>query len=146
MLGPVSGKISHPSANDGGAQWPSLAVSKVTKVPYASPLIAATRRECLEPVRLLIKAGAELDWQDNEGKTALFHAVRMRHVEVLAALIKGKAAVDIPDRALFTPLNARLLLDGAEVGATTSGGHLCAAQPVGCGAAGAPRRLTAQQR
>ena len=62
----------------------------------------------------------------------------------MATLCVPRAAAD--GGALFTPLNARLLLDGAEVGATTSGGHLCAAQPVGCGAAGAPRRLTAQQR
>ena len=50
------------------------------------------------------------------------------------------------DEGAFTPANARLLLDGTEVAAVASGGHLCAAQPVGCGVRGAARRLSVQMR
>lgn len=50
------------------------------------------------------------------------------------------------DAALFTPENSLLLLDGAEVMAVADGGHLCAQQPVGCGAAGAPRQLSVRPR
>ena len=48
--------------------------------------------------------------------------------------------------ALFTPASHQLLLDGHEVLAIAAGGHLCAAQPLGCGANGSARRLSAQKR
>jgi alpha-L-rhamnosidase len=48
--------------------------------------------------------------------------------------------------ALFTPESHQLLLDGREVPAIATGGHLCAAQTLGCGAGGLARHLSAQQR
>jgi hypothetical protein len=50
------------------------------------------------------------------------------------------------DAGLFTPTAHALLLDGVEAIAIASGGHLCLAEPVGCGAAGAPRALLAKPR
>jgi hypothetical protein len=51
------------------------------------------------------------------------------------------------DTMLYTPRTTRLMLDGAEVeSVVTDGGHMCAAQPVGCGGNGASRKLTAQLR
>jgi len=48
------------------------------------------------------------------------------------------------DGTLYTPRTHRLLLDGLEVAAVANGGHLCAAAPIGCGANGATRELTAR--
>lgn len=50
------------------------------------------------------------------------------------------------DAAVFLPETHALLLDGAEARAVASGGHLCLAAPVGCGAAGAPRQLAVRAR
>ena len=51
------------------------------------------------------------------------------------------------DKLRYTPETHRLLLDGNEVAASpTAGGHLCTAGPVGCGANGAARALTAVAR
>jgi len=47
---------------------------------------------------------------------------------------------------LLTPQSTRLLLDGSEVPAVNSGGHLCASDGFSCGTGGAPRRLSAQSR
>ena len=44
----------------------------------------------------------------------------------------------------LTPSASSLLLDGSAVESEVWGGHLCASAPVGCGAGGEPRRLTAQ--
>ena len=41
------------------------------------------------------------------------------------------------------PRKTRLLLDGVEIPSATHGGHLCGVHGVGCGAGGAPRRLSA---
>ena len=45
-----------------------------------------------------------------------------------------------------TPRSHLLRLDGEEVAAVPSGGHLCAAAPVGCGVGGAPRVLSLHPR
>jgi hypothetical protein len=47
---------------------------------------------------------------------------------------------------LYTLSTTQLLLDGVQVSGVTSGTHLCVAEPVGCGASGAARRLTAAVR
>jgi hypothetical protein len=79
-------------------------------------------------------------------------------VNVTAAA--GVLDVHVPCGALATlclPRSARdsvsrvapptsLLLDGSEVPAVASGGHLCAARALSCGAGGAPRRLRRAQR
>jgi len=62
----------------------------------------------------------------------------------------SRAALCLPrtaqDEGLLSPQSTVLLLDGEETHAVMSGGHLCASRVVGCGAAGAARRLTAQPR
>jgi len=50
------------------------------------------------------------------------------------------------DEVPYTPQSHELFLDGIEVPAVDSGGHLCAASTVGCGAAHAPRQLGAVLR
>ena len=50
------------------------------------------------------------------------------------------------DAGLFVPATHALLLDGREAPAVASGGHLCLREPIGCGAAGAPRQLRVQPR
>ena len=56
-----------------------------------------------------------------------------------ATLCMPRAASDA--RHAHDPVPMRLVMDGNEVQSVVSGGHLCAAEPVGCGAAGAPRQL-----
>lgn len=61
-----------------------------------------------------------------------------------ALLCAPRAAAD-PEP--FSPQAYALLLDGVEApGARLDGGHLCLAEPVGCGAAGAARQLRVQSR
>jgi hypothetical protein len=50
------------------------------------------------------------------------------------------------DSGLYATATHRLLLDGDEVAAVDAGGHLCCAEALGCGAGGAPRRLSARLR
>jgi hypothetical protein len=50
------------------------------------------------------------------------------------------------DATLYTPETHLLLLDGIEVSAVATGTHLCASEPLGCGPAGAPRRLSTKPR
>ena len=49
-------------------------------------------------------------------------------------------------KTLLTPRSTRLLLDGSEIAAVASGGHLCASHLLGCGQGGAPRQLSAEPR
>ena len=55
---------------------------------------------------LLITAtgGADLDTQNNEGKTALWIAVNRKHVDLVKELLAAGANVNIPDSAGNTPL------------------------------------------
>lgn len=59
-----------------------------------------------------------------------------------ATLCAPRSALDGP----ATLAETALLLDGEEVPAVLTGGHLCAQRAVSCGSGGAPRRLLARPR
>merc|ERR1712032_150125 len=61
-----------------------------------------------------------------------------------ATVCLPRSAVDSPN--MWTPSASSLFLDGAEVEAVASGGHLCATSPIGCGPGGAPRSLTSRPK
>ena len=51
----------------------------------------------LNLVRDLITLGANLDWQDNDGRTALHWCARLNHPEIARMLIEAGADVNIQD-------------------------------------------------
>lgn len=61
----------------------------------------------------------------------------------VATLCLPRTAYDVE---FLTPKFTTLLLDGTEVMAVSSAGHMCAGVSVGCGSGGAPRSLRAEQR
>jgi ankyrin repeat protein len=75
----------------------------------STALIAAARRGNDLPVRALIRAGAQLDYVDKRGDTALTATINggdggKRHVTTLKVLVAGRANVNIADRTGATPL------------------------------------------
>jgi ankyrin repeat protein len=72
-------------------------------------LIAAARRGNELPVRALIRAGAQLDYLDKRGQTALIAAVvggdgSRRYVATLKGLVAAGANANVGDRTGATPL------------------------------------------
>ena len=61
----------------------------------------------------------------------------------LATLCLPRSSADTES---YTTQSHHLLLDGLQVGAASRGGHLCAAEAVGCSAGGSPRRLSAKRK
>ncbi len=45
---------------------------------------------------LCIQAGAEIDWQDSNGYTALVHGVRQGHQTVVQLLLEAGVDMEIP--------------------------------------------------
>ena len=95
----------------------------------------------LNLVRDLITLGANLDWQDNRGWTALHWCAIRNHPEIARMLIEAGADVNIQDKYGMTALHrcayhnhpeiARMLVDaGADVNIQHNGGytalHWCA--------------------
>jgi ankyrin repeat protein len=78
--------------------------------PYkGTALIAAAHLGNVEPVRVLIEAGAPLDHVNNLGWTALLEAVILgdggpRHVEIVALLLAAGARTEMTDREGATAL------------------------------------------
>ena len=96
----------------------------------------------LNLVRDLIVLGANLDWQDNDGRTALHECARTNHPEILRMLLDAGADVNIQDNYGWTALHwcavnsrseiARMLIgSGADVNIQDNIGrtalHVCAA-------------------
>ena len=79
--------------------------------PYnGTALIAAAHLGHVDPVRVLIDAGAPLDHVNNLGWTALLEAVILgdggpRHAEIVRLLLAAGARADIGDRAGVTALD-----------------------------------------
>lgn len=81
----------------------------VTSPYQGTALIAAAHLGHVEPVRVLIEAGAPLDHVNNLGWTALLEAVILgdggpRHVEIVGLLLAAGAKTDIGDKAGVTAL------------------------------------------
>ena len=58
---------------------------------WPTPLIVASVRGHVEMVKMLLKAGANCDTQDNQSRTALFHAIDLYHYEVARLLMAHNA-------------------------------------------------------
>ena len=61
-------------------------------------------KEYLEIVKLLVENGADLDIQDNEGKTALIWAVKKEYFKIVKLLVENRADLDIQDNEGKTAL------------------------------------------
>ena len=109
------------------------------KVSRSSAVLAiATRHNRCDLVRMLVDAGADINWQDGAGETALHVAARFGHDECARILLDGtdsqKADVELREKTFaWTPLHiaavdghpavAQMLVEaGAEVGKLDSSG------------------------
>lgn len=78
--------------------------------PKSSAVLAlATKANYIEIVRLLIKAGVDINYQDEQGDTALHVAARFGHVECAKLLLEGRdeqrANIELPEKTYgWTPL------------------------------------------
>lgn len=68
------------------------------------PLGLAAMLGQVEVMRVLVDAGAEIDWRDRVGRTALSHAAEGPRVEPVRFLLDAGAAVDALDDDGLTPL------------------------------------------
>ena len=100
----------YPVANGRGTEGPMPEVTKPGDKPvgYANggftPLLFAAREGELEPARLLIAAGADINAAGGDGKDALALAIYNGNYELASLLIDQGAKVDQPDAEGFTPL------------------------------------------
>jgi hypothetical protein len=81
----------------GGNPNDTIFPKQVKKFPPTTPLITASANINLENVRLLVKAGADVNYKTPKGNTALKQAALMNQVFIVKyLLIEGKARFDYP--------------------------------------------------
>jgi glycerophosphodiester phosphodiesterase len=95
---------------DGGVGTTQQVVSARKMVSKSSAvLIMAVKRNCVAIVQLLVEAGVDINYQDENGEAALHHAARLGHVECVRTLLAGTES-QLPDVELaektygWTPL------------------------------------------
>jgi len=69
-----------------------------------TPLVFAAREDCLECVRLLVEAGADVNQATNYGWTPLLTATQNKHYELAAYLLDHGANPNLPNKGGWTPL------------------------------------------
>ncbi|XP_067097132.1 ankyrin repeat domain-containing protein 6b [Osmerus mordax] len=80
--------------------------AKVAVTKYGrSPLHLASYKGHIEVVRILLKAGCDLDIQDDGEQTALHRAAVVGHTDVLSALVQEGCALDRQDKDGNTALH-----------------------------------------
>src|SRR5690606_27288243 len=67
-----------------------------------------TEREAIEVVRLLLAAGAEVNYREENGQTAVFGAATQGWTDLVTLLVENGADLRVEDRFGNTPLDAAL--------------------------------------
>lgn len=83
--------------------------SRKTISKSGAALALATKSNFVAIVKLLVEAGVDVNYQDDQGETALHVAARFGHTECAKALLQGsitqKTAIDLPEKTFaWTPL------------------------------------------
>lgn len=73
-------------------------------------LMSATKEGAIEEVRLLIESGANVDYTDTYGFTALIYAIIMSHTEIVKILIENEANINFTSG--FAPLTYAVQTSG----------------------------------
>ncbi|KAF2447641.1 glycerophosphodiester phosphodiesterase GDE1 [Karstenula rhodostoma CBS 690.94] len=100
----------HPLATQTLLEAGIAATSATTVIPNSGAVLAvATQSNFTRIVKLLVDAGVDVNFQSEQGETALHVASRFGHEESAKALLAGsvlhKAEVDIPEKTFgWTPL------------------------------------------
>ena len=106
----------HPHTTEvllGAENWQGVRDRKAAihkhKAKSSEVLALATKANFVVVVRLLVAAGVDLDWQDDQGESALHIAARFGHVECAKALLDGseiqKANTELVENSFgWTPL------------------------------------------
>ncbi|KAJ4353278.1 Glycerophosphocholine phosphodiesterase [Didymosphaeria variabile] len=100
----------HPLATQTLLEAGATANSATTAIPNSGAMLAvATQSNFVRIVKLLVDAGVDVNFQSEQGETALHVAARFGHDESAKALLAGsalhKAEVDIPEKTFgWTPL------------------------------------------
>lgn len=76
----------------------------ITNKQGQTALMLAAQQKNQHAINPLIKAGMQLDAQDNNGKTALHYAVEKKNQNMTTILINAGASIDIQDKNNKTPL------------------------------------------
>ena len=74
-------------------------------------LLEAARKGDIEQVRQLIKDGADVDQQNDDGQTALMWVAFNGHKECLRELLNAGASTDIQDKNGYTAVYLASLFD-----------------------------------
>ena len=83
-----------------------ITYSRRFKKRASDALMAASAGGSAETVQLLLANGANVDQQDDDGESALFHAVRKNDRRVISMLLNGGAWIESRDKYRLTPLMA----------------------------------------
>jgi glycerophosphodiester phosphodiesterase len=93
--------------------WQGQPEDRLDKRKYISKtgevLALAAKADSVDIVKLLVKAGVDINYKDEQGETALHLAARYNHLESCKALVEGSPTqateLDVPDRTFgWTPL------------------------------------------
>jgi len=98
--------------------FPVLLNLSVNSMEYPAAhmnIFEAAEKGDLEQVRALIKAGVNVNQQNNAGLTPLHKAVWAGHIDIVKILIHAKASLDIKDAFKSTPLGVALWFRNKEM-------------------------------
>lgn len=96
-------------------RYPLPTINYIHNICTIYTLHQAVLSSDIDKIKLLLNRGCNINKQDQDGNTALFHAIEIKNPYIVELLVRNNADVNTPNKFGHTPLFCAIVMDDADI-------------------------------
>ncbi len=96
-------------------RYPLPTINYIHNICTIYTLHQAVLSSDIDKIKLLLNRGCNINKQDQDGNTALFHAIKIKNPYIVELLVRNNADVNTPNKFGHTPLFCAIVMDDADI-------------------------------